>query len=116
MSKVAGLLLIILGAGIAYVGLTELLNPGQLTTYGAASSVVLGLLVVVAGLGHFKAPHKAFLLGVPVLVAFQLHAYCMALFFDVKNLPLFLGGFLVASALIILLSYNGYRVQQNPAA
>ena len=110
MSKVAGILLILFGAATTLLGVKEVVMPSNLLTpFGAWSSIILGLLMIMAGLGHFRAPHKAFLISVPILLAFQLHVYCMALFYDVKNLPLFLGAFVFASFLILIVSYLGYR-------
>jgi uncharacterized membrane protein HdeD (DUF308 family) len=110
MSKVAGILLILFGAATAFLGVKELATPSNLLTpYGAWSSIVLGSLMILAGFGHFRAPHKSFLVSVPILLAFQLHVYCIALFYDVKNLPLFLGAFVFASVLILIVSYLGYH-------
>ena len=111
MSKVAGFVLLIFGVVIAYVGVREILHAEFLTPFAAYSSVAFGILLCVAGLGHFRAPHKSFLISVPVLLAFQLHMYCIALFYDVKNPGVFLGSFAVASFLILYLSYLGYRHQ-----
>jgi hypothetical protein len=117
MSKVAGILLILFGAATAFLGVKEVNQPSNLITpYGAWSSIILGSLMVLAGFGHFRAPHKSFLISVPILLAFQLHVYCMALFYDVKNLPLFLGAFLFASVLILIVSYLGYRAKTVEAA
>jgi len=68
--------------------------------------------MIAAGAGHFRAPHKAFIISVPVLLTFQLHVYCMALFYNVQNLAMFLVAFVVASLLILFLSYLGYRRMQ----
>jgi amino acid transporter len=109
MSKLAGILLFLFGAATIVIGIREIRHLDQLTPYAAWTSVGLGLLMAIAGVGHFRAPHKSFILSIPVLLAFQLQVYCFALFYDVKNLPIFLTSFLVSSALILLLSYLGYR-------
>jgi hypothetical protein len=109
MSKVAGILLSLFGAATVLIGIREITHLDQLTPYAAWTSAGLGLLMVIAGAGHFRAPHKAFILSIPVLLAFQLQVYCFALFYDVKNLPIFLTSFVISSALILLLSYLGYR-------
>jgi hypothetical protein len=110
MSKLAGILLILFGAATVYLGVKETSTPSNfLTPYGAWSSIILGSLMILAGFAHFRAPHKSFLVSVPILLAFQLHVYCLALFYDVKNLPLFLGAFVFASFLILIISYLGYR-------
>ncbi|MCI0414526.1 hypothetical protein L0222_17250 [bacterium] len=110
MSKIAGILLILFGAATAFLGIKEVHQPSNLLTpYGAWSSIVLGSLMVLAGVAHFRAPHKSFLVSVPILLAFQLHVYCIALFYDVKNLPMFLGAHVLASLLILVFSYLGYR-------
>jgi len=74
--------------------------------------VLLGFLMMAGGAGHFRAPHKSFLFSIPVLVTFQLHVYCIALFYNVQKLPMFLTAFVVASLLILFLSYLGYRRMQ----
>ena len=109
MSKLAGILLSLFGAATIFIGIREIAHLDQLTPYAAWTSVGLGFLMLIAGVGHFRAPHKSFILSIPVLLAFQLQVYCFALFYDVKKLPIFLTSFLVSSALILLLSYMGYK-------
>jgi hypothetical protein len=116
MSKLAGLCLVVLGGGLAYTGYQEVQAPTYLTSYAAYSSVILGGLLMLAGIGHFLAPHKSFLLSVPLLLVFQVHMYCVALFYDVKKIGVFLGGFLVASFLIMIISYLGYRRHGSQAS
>jgi hypothetical protein len=113
VGKVAGIFLILLGATSILIGVNEIRNPNLLTTYAAWTSVGLGVLLVLGGLGHFRAPHKAFLLSLPVLLAFQLQVYCLALFYEIRNVPLFLGAFIVASVLILVLSYRGFSARQT---
>jgi hypothetical protein len=113
ISKVAGVFLILLGASSIMIGTTEIRHPDQLTAYAAWTSIGLGILLVLGGLGHFRAPHKAFLISLPLLLAFQLQVYCVALFFEIRNIPLFLGAFVLASILILFLSYRGFQVQRR---
>ena len=107
--------MILFGAGVGYKALLETMNPAHLTPYGAYSTVALGFLLMLAGLGHFRAPHKAFLISIPLLMMLQLQIYCIALFYDVKKVSLFLATFLIASVLILFLSYVGYHKRQAPA-
>jgi amino acid transporter len=115
MSKLAGTLLMLLGAAITFVGIREILHLDQLTPYAAWTSAGLGLLMILAGALHFRAPHKSFLLSIPVLLAFQFQVYCIALFYEVKNMPMFLSAFVISSFLVMLLSYLGYRQMRVPA-
>jgi hypothetical protein len=115
MSKVAGILLLLLGAATVYVGVREIFHLDQLTPYAAWSSVVLGLLMMMSGAGHFRAPHKAFIISVPVLLTFQMHVYSLGLFYNIQNLRMLLVGFVAASLLILLLSFIGYRKMQAAA-
>lgn len=105
----AGTLLIFLGAGAVFIGWQEWTFPVALSTYGSLTTLTLGILMMLAGILHFRAPHKSFLLSLALLLVFQIHLYSLALFYDVENLFVFLGGFLIASILILLLSYRSYQ-------
>ena len=109
MSKLAGILLLLLGAATVYVGLREIYHLDQLTPYAAWSSVVLGLLMMISGAGHFRAPHKAFLISIPILLTFQMHVYSLGLFYNIENMRMLQVAFVAASFLIWLLSFIGYR-------
>jgi amino acid transporter len=115
MSKVAGIFMLLLGAVSVVIGIREIKHLDQLTPYAAWSSVAMGGLMMLAGAAHFRAPHKAFLISIPIVLAFQFHVYCLALFYSVRSVPLLLGKFIAASLLILLLSYMGYRRIQELA-
>lgn len=116
MSKLAGTLLIVLGAATILLGVKELGKPIQLTPYAAWSSLGLGLIIGLAGAAHFRAPHKAFLISIPVLIAFVLHIYSVGLFYNIQKLTLFIAGHIAIAALILVLSYTGYRRSKVPTS
>ena len=103
----------IAGALTVLLGAKEVGHYSQLTPYASWSSIALGAIMVLAGLAHFRAPHKSFLVSVPILVTFIVHVYCIGLFYNVSNLGLFLAGHAVAALLILVLSYLGYRRLQT---
>ena len=108
MSRIAGLLLILLGLATVWMAVREILHPNLLTTYGAYTTAVIGGLVIIAGLAHFKAPHKAFLMSIPFLIALQIQMYSNALFyFDDPRWP-YQALLLATSVIILTLSYLGY--------
>jgi hypothetical protein len=109
MSKLAGILLIVLGVLTILVGINDLNQSKFLTPYAAWSSIALGLIIALAGFGHFRAPHKSFLLSVPVLITFIIQAYSLGLFYDVRNLSLFVAGHAIAALIILVISYMGYK-------
>ena len=112
----AGIFLLLLGAVSVVIGIREINHLDQLTPYAAWSSVALGLLMMLAGAAHFRAPHKAFLVSIPIVLAFQLHVYCLALFYSVRSVPILLTKFVAASLLILFLSYIGYKKTQAAAS
>ena len=116
MSKLAGTLLILVGLATILLGIKEISRPDQLTSYAAWSSLVLGAILALAGAAHFRAPHKAFLISIPVLITFVIHMYSVGLFYNVQKLQLFLWGHIAAALLILALSYAGYRRRNVPAA
>ena len=118
MSKVAGFLLLVLGAVTAYVGASEmyLTETKHLTHIAIYSTLGIGAALAVAGLAHFVAPHKAFLLSVPLLAYLQVQCAIDAVFFFEKPVWPAQLALLVASALILLLSYRGYKAKQAAAA
>jgi amino acid transporter len=109
MSKLAGTIMILVGLATILLGIKEINKPDQLTSYAAWSSVGLGVIIALAGAAHFRAPHKAFLISVPILITFVIHMYCVALFFNVQKMQLFVWGHIAAAVLILVLSYTGYR-------
>ena len=108
--------MILVGLATILLGVKEINKPDQLTSYAAWSSVGLGLIIALAGAAHFRAPHKAFLISIPVLITFVIHMYCVALFYNVQKLQLFLWGHIAAVVVILALSYAGYRRRSAPAS
>ena len=109
MSKIAGILLILVGALTAFLGWKDITQPSPLTPYAAWSSIGLGTLMILVGIAHFRAPHKSFLISVPLLITFVIQVYCFGLFYDVKNLWVFVAGHAFAAAVILIFSYLGYK-------
>jgi hypothetical protein len=108
MSRVAGICLIILSIGTGILGIQEILHPDQLTRYAAYSTVLIGFLLFLAGIAHFKAPHKAFLMTIPFLIYFHIQMYSNAIFYFNNPRWIFQGLLMMASLLILYLSYHGY--------
>jgi hypothetical protein len=108
MSRAAGFLLILLGLATCFLSAREILHPDQLTKYGSYSTGLIGLLLIFAGLAHFKAPHKAFLMSVPLLIALQIQMYSNALFYFNNPRWGYQGLLLIFSVIILTLSYCGY--------
>ncbi|HSP07363.1 MAG TPA: hypothetical protein VLR94_09305 [Acidobacteriota bacterium] len=116
MSGIAGLLLIIYGALAGYVGWTDMQIHHLLTPTASYSTLGIGAALAVAGMGHFAAPHKSFLMAVPLLVYFHVQGYvdAMILYGDPKWL--YQGCLIVVSAIILILSYRGYKAKQAAEA
>jgi hypothetical protein len=112
MSRIAGILLILAGAMTILLGGREIGNYTRLTPYAAWSSIALGGLLLLVGLAHFRAPHKSFLLSIPILITWVLLIYSIGLFYDIGNLMLFVAGHAIAAVVILVLSYLGYRNRQ----
>ena len=115
LSNIAGILLILLGLAPAYFGIREIARPDQLTTVAAYSTAGIGIILLLVGLLHFRAPHKAFLFSVPVLLYFNVQMYFDSIFYFEKVLWPFQAGLLVVSILILVLSYRGYKAKQVTA-
>ena len=101
--------MILVGLATMLLGAKEISQPDQLTSYAAWSSLGLGVIIVLAGAAHFRAPHKAFLLSIPILFTFIVHIYSIGLFYNVQNLQLFVWGHIGVILLILVLSYLGYK-------
>lgn len=109
MSAIAGLLLMVYGGITAYLGYCEIVTPRLLTTFAAYVTAAVGVLLLLAGLVHFKAPHKALLLTMPLLLYFHIQMYFNALFYFARPLWPHQLSLLLISGLILGLSYYGYR-------
>src|SRR4051794_28996429 len=116
MSGIAGILLMIYGAAAAYVGFNEVQHPHLLTHVVAFSSLGIGAALVAAGLAHFVAPHKAYLMSLPMLVYFHVQSVVVASFlFEGNPRWLYQGCLAVVSIVILILSYKGYKASQAKA-
>jgi len=116
MSVIAGLLLMFFGAVSGYLGYIEIVSPKLLTTFAAYVTTAVGALLFLAGLAHFKAPHKAFLITIPLLIYFHLQMYFNAIFYFARPLWPQQLSLLLISALILGLSYYGYRKSKTSSA
>lgn len=101
--------MILVGLATILLGVKEITQPDQLTPYARWSCLGLGVIIALAGAAHFRAPHKAFLLSIPILITFVVHIYSIGLFYNVQKLQVFVWGHIAAVVLILLLSYAGYR-------
>ena len=108
MSGLAGLLLLVYGAGSAYLGINEWKNPYMLTPYATYWTTGLGIFLILAGILHFKAPHKAFLASMLLLLLFHAQMYFNALFYFARPMWPQQLSLMAVSIVIVLLSYFGY--------
>lgn len=114
MSKVAGCILILLGAICAFTGIREVLHPEFLTSRAAICTAGEGFFLALIGLLHFRAPHKAFLISIPFLLMLQLIVLVDAkYFYNHPNWMLIQIVVGVVSVLAIWLSYAGYKRKQE---
>lgn len=118
MSAIAGVLLIIYGAGAAYFGWMELQHQNLLSHVAAYSTLGIGGALILAGLAHFVAPHKAFLMSVPLLMYFHFQVYIDSTHINADGNPGWrLQAPLIGISMVILwLSYRGYKAKQAAAA
>ena len=116
MSKIAGVLLLLLGIATIYFGYTEKTHLVALTKMAADSTVGIGVLLCFAGLLHFRAPHKAFLLSTVVLLAAQAMAYIDLTFKVAAGQWKYQAIFAVVSIAILALSYAGYLSRKKQQA
>ena len=109
MSKVAGIILVILGGYILYLGIGEIRHLEFLTRNVAYVTAATGAILVLIGLAHFRAPHKAFLLSIPFLILLQGLVFAVAhTFYDNKRWLYYQILVAVVSILTVWLSYRGY--------
>lgn len=106
----------IYGAAAAYLGWTELQAPHLLTPTAAYSTLGIGAALIVAGLAHFKAPHKAFLLSILLLAYFHVQCYIDLTMMYPDPKWAYQAALVVGSAIILFLSYRGYKAKQAQAA
>jgi hypothetical protein len=113
MSKLAGIILMIYGGWTAYVGFNEIAHPAELTRFAAFATTALGIFLLLVGLGHFKAPHKAFLTSIPLLIAFHIQMYFNKLIYFDDPKWSYQVCLLVISLIAMTLSYFGYSRQKG---
>ena len=108
MSWIAGVILICYGVWTAYAGVREISHPAELTRFGAFATTALGAFLFLVGLGHFKAPHKAFLTSIPLLIAFHIQMYFNKYIYFGDPKWSYQVTLLAISAVALVLSYFGY--------
>ncbi len=113
MSWIAGIILLIYGGWTASMGVHEISHPAELTRFGAFSTTALGVFLFLVGLAHFKAPHKAFLTCIPLLIAFHVQMYFNKfIYFDDPKWSYQIT-LLGISLVVLVLSYLGYSRQKG---
>lgn len=113
MSWIAGIILMIYGGWTTYVGGKEVFHPAELTRFGAFATTAFGLFLLLVGLGHFKAPHKAFLTSIPLLLAFHIQMYFNKLIYFDDPKWSYQVTLLAISLVAMTLSYLGYSRQKG---
>lgn len=110
MSGIAGILLILYGGITAYLGYSEKMSGVRfLTPFAIFVTIALGILLILIGLAHFKAPHKAYLATIPALIYFHTQMYFNALFYFARPMWPQQMSLLGISFGILGLSYLGYN-------
>lgn len=109
MITLAATIIVLLGGASFGFGLSEIMHPNLLTTTAARSTAGIGLLLIIIALLHFRAPHKSFLLSIPLLAYFNVQMYFDCLFYFGKPLWHYQAILAVISILALILSYKGYR-------
>lgn len=114
MSKIAGVILVILGGFFLYLGGNEIRHLEDFTIRAAYCITAAGGILFLVGLLHFKAPHKAFLISIPVLVFLQLLVFLINRFYVPNSRWLYYQVMLAMLSLLTLwVSYTGYRNQKK---
>jgi hypothetical protein len=113
MSAVAGIILILLGGATAALGVNEILHPDQLPPLASKTTAGLGIVLIVVGLLHFRAPHKAFLLSIAVLLYFHIQMYFNSLFYFNDPNWLYQAGLAAITIIVLILSYKGYTAART---
>jgi len=119
MLMVAATIIVILGGGAFGLGLSEILHPNMLTTTAAQSTAAVGFLLVLIALLHFRAPHKSFLLSIPLLAYLNVQLYLNCLFYFSRPLWPYLAIIAVFSIIALICSYSAYKksageLESNP--
>lgn len=109
MLLVAASIIVLLGGGAFGLGLSEILHPNLLTATAARSTAGIGFLLIIIALLHFRAPHKSFLLSIPLLAYFNVQMYLDCLFYFSKPLWHYQAILAAVSILALICSYRHYR-------
>jgi len=110
MLMVAAIIIVLLGGGGFGLGLSEILHPNMLTTTAARSTAGIGFLLMIIALLHFRAPHKSFLLSIPLLAYFNVQMYLDCLFYFGRPLWPYLAIVAVLSIVAMICSYRAYKI------
>lgn len=106
---VAATIIVLLGGASLGIGLSEILHPNMLTTTAARSTAGIGFLLIIIALLHFRAPHKSFLLSIPLLAYFNVQMYLDGLFYFGQPLWIYQAILAVISIVALICSYRSYR-------
>ena len=106
---VAATIIVLFGGASFGLGLSEILHPNLLTTTAARSTAGIGFLLIIIALLHFRAPHKSFLLSVPLLAYFNVQMYLDCLFYFGRPLWHYQAILAVLSILALICSHKAYR-------
>jgi hypothetical protein len=108
MLMVAATIIVLFGGAALGLGLSEILHPNLLTTTAARSTAGIGILLIIIALLHFRAPHKSFLLSVPLLAYFNVQMYLDCLFYFGRPLWPYQAIIAALSILALICSYKAY--------
>jgi hypothetical protein len=109
LTTIAATIIVLLGGFSLGFGLSEILHPNMLTATAARSTAGIGFLLMMVALLHFRAPHKSFLLSIPLLGYFNVQMYFDCMFYFGKPLLQYQAILLVISILALILSYKAYQ-------
>jgi hypothetical protein len=110
MLMAAATIIVLFGGGALGLGLSEILHPNMLTTTAARSTAGIGFLLIIIALLHFRAPHKSFLLSIPLIAYFNVQMYLDCLFYFGKPLWPYLAIVAVLSIIALICSYKAYKL------
>jgi hypothetical protein len=109
MLMVASTIIVLFGGAAFGLGLSEILHPNLLTTTAARSTAGIGFLLIIIALLHFRAPHKSFLLSVPLLAYFNVQMYLDFLFYFGRPLWHYQAIIGALSIFALICSYKAYQ-------
>jgi hypothetical protein len=109
MLMAAATIIVLLGGTAFGLGLSEILHPNMLTTTAARSTAGIGFLLFIIALLHFRAPHKSFLLSIPLLAYFNVQMYLDCLFYFGEPMWIYQAILAVVSIIALICSYRAYK-------